>query len=77
MMKTRARNFKQSGHYMTAARLVHAAVEAGRQGNLMLQKRLLGKVGRDGGEQRSLNQRQKRKARRQRWAAGDRTAFAA
>lgn len=75
-MKTRAKNFRQSGHYFTPARMVAASMQAAAQGNLMLQQQLLGKVGRllQGGLT-PLSQRQVRKARRQRWAAGDRRAF--
>lgn len=76
MMKTRPKNMRQTGHYFTAARMVAAALAAGKDGNLMLQARLLGRVGTKE-KQRTLNQRQIRKTRRQRWAAGDRTAFAA
>ncbi len=64
-----------SNHYWTAKRLVGKAAELRAQGKDFEAQHLLNRIGqKDTIPQRS--QRQRRKARREAWARGDRAAFA-
>lgn len=65
---------RESRHKITRSAIAHMAAAALARGDAMQAQRFGQMLDRAEGH-RALNQRQQRKARRQRWAAGDRRAF--